>query len=151
MQWRSLYSVTRGWLEPYFSGLCVCWRAVKSRMLGWPSIKPGFHFRPKWPQWGVPNMLGFSPMLYLCLALGAALPVTYGVLKVQEARRVQAAFAKGEETGAARVAAAVSAKTAETVAAAEEGRTEVAAVPVDKAAIKALCAKSASCRNRGAL
>ena len=92
-------------------------------------------------------MLG-SPLMYLCIVLGAAISVQYGVLEVLEARSVDAAFRRGEETGAARVAAAV-AKSAETVEAVREAETETLAVPNDRARIAELCARSPACRDRG--
>lgn len=58
-------------------------------------------------------------------------------------------FAKGKAAGRIELAKEVNEASGRTVADADAGRAEVQPVPVDKVAIAALCAKSASCRDRG--
>jgi mevalonate pyrophosphate decarboxylase len=91
-----------------------------------------------------------NPLLWLCVALGLALPATYGTLKVLEARRVQVAYDKGVEAGKGQASTAtVTAATA--TAAAERQALEETPLTADKATIIARCKASASCRERGRL
>jgi hypothetical protein len=90
-----------------------------------------------------------NPMLWLCIILGLALPGVYGTMKVLEAKRVAAALTEGKRVGAAQVAAATAQKAQETVAKADEGEASAPVVPAEMAALKALCDRSASCRDRG--
>jgi len=93
-------------------------------------------------------MFPFSPQLYLILALLAAIPATYGVMTVKRQIAVSHAYEAGKRVGEEIVAAATTAKAREIVTAQAEGEASAAPVPADKAAIIALCQRSASCRER---
>ena len=90
----------------------------------------------------------FGPQIYLILALVAALPATYGIMTVKRQIAVSHAYAEGRKVGEETVAAAATARSREIVAAVAEGEASTPAVPADKAAIMALCQRSASCRER---
>ena len=89
-----------------------------------------------------------GPQLYLILALAAALPATYGVMTVKRQIAVSHAYEVGKRVGEETVAAATTKAAREIVTAQAEGEAAAAPVPADKAAIIALCQKSASCRER---
>ena len=90
----------------------------------------------------------FGPQIYLILALVAALPATYGVMWVKRELAVKAAYTQGQSAGAGQTAAATTKAAGKTVAAVAEGEAATPSVPADKAAIIALCQRSASCRER---
>ena len=90
----------------------------------------------------------FGPQLYLILALAAALPATIGVMTVKRQLAVAHAYEAGKRVGEEIVAATITAKAREIVTAQAEGEAAAPAVPADKAALIALCAKSTSCRDR---
>ena len=90
----------------------------------------------------------FGPQLYLILALAAALPATIGVMTVKRQLAVAHAYEAGKRVGEEIVAATITAKAREIVTAQAEGEASAPAVPADKAAIVALCQRSASCRER---
>ena len=89
-------------------------------------------------------------MLWLCLALGAALPATYGIMAVKRDMAATAAYKSGRDDAAKIIAAEVTSKSLETVERAEAGRTEAEPAPEDDVGLVALCRSSASCRERGA-
>lgn len=91
-----------------------------------------------------------GPMIYLVIALGAALPATYGVLKVKHSWEMKAAYDKGVEVGKG-FASTATVESATKTAAAERAATDETPLPADKAAIIALCKRSASCKERGTL
>ena len=91
------------------------------------------------------------PTLLLLLALGLSGPVTYGVMWVQRERAAHAAYESGKEAGIAEGRASGVAAASATVEARREAEAEVPPVPADKAALIALCKRSASCRERGSL
>jgi hypothetical protein len=90
----------------------------------------------------------FGPQIYLILALAAALPATIGVMTVKRQLAVAHAYEAGKKVGEEIVAATITAKAREIVTAQAEGEASAAPVPADKAAIVALCQRSASCRER---
>ena len=89
-----------------------------------------------------------GPQLYLILALVAAIPTTIGVMTVKRHIAVSHAYEAGKRVGAETVAATVSKQANDVVAAVSEGEAAAPVVSPEKAAIAALCAKSASCRER---
>lgn len=95
-------------------------------------------------------MISGSPLIWLCMVLGLALPATYGTMKVLEASRVQAAYDKGVAAGRSSASTAtVAAATA--TAAAEREATETTPLPANRAEILDLCKRSTSCREKGTL
>lgn len=89
-----------------------------------------------------------GPQLYLMLALALSGPVTYGVMWVKRERAVAVAYDKGHKAGAGSVAATVTEKASNTVAAVDAGEREAPAVSADRQKLIELCKKSASCRDR---
>ena len=57
--------------------------------------------------------MGFSPLLWLCLALGAALPATYGIMAVKRDMAATAAYKSGRDDAAKIIAAEVTSTHAE--------------------------------------
>jgi hypothetical protein len=99
-------------------------------------------------------MFGFSlstPLAVLALAGWAATAGTYGVMWISKERAKVAAYSKGHEDGAASVSAAGVKGAIDAARARLEAENETPAVPSDKAALAALCKRSASCRERGQL
>lgn len=95
-------------------------------------------------------MLSGSPLIWVCVVLGLALPATFGTMKVLEAKRVQAAYDKGVTAGKGSASTAtVAAATA--TAAAEREALETTPLPASKAEILERCKRSASCRERSTL
>lgn len=90
----------------------------------------------------------FGPQIYLILALLAAVPSTYGVMKMKQMRVEVAAFEAGKKVGAETVAATVSKQANDIIAAVSDGEATAPVVSAEKEAIAALCQKSASCRER---
>lgn len=95
-------------------------------------------------------MLSGSPLIWVCVVLGLALPATYGTMKVLEGFRVQAAYDKGVEAGKGSASTATVAAATET-AAAEREAFETTPLPASKAEILERCKRSASCRERSTL
>lgn len=89
-----------------------------------------------------------GPQVWLIAALFAAIPATYGVMKVKMHAVEIAAYAAGKKVGEETVAAAVTASAREVVAATLAGEASAAPVPQQREAIVALCQRSASCRER---
>ena len=89
-----------------------------------------------------------GPQVWLIAALFAAIPATYGVMKVKMHAVEIAAYNSGKKVGEETVAAATTKAAREIVTAQAEGEASAAPVPADKAAIVALCQRSASCRER---
>ena len=141
----TLYFKTLGFLGRCSAGLSSLGSAIPLRKLAWPRPSLAFPFPLKL---GVPSMFPFSPQLYLILALLAAIPATYGVMAVKRQIAVSHAYEAGKRVGEEIVAAATTAKAREIVTAQAEGEASAAPVPADKAAIIALCQRSASCRER---
>ena len=88
-----------------------------------------------------------GPLLYLCMALGAALPVTYGVMAVKNTWAVSAAYKQGKVDGAGAASAAGIDSANQTVGIIRDA--EETTPLVTGAAIRELCKKRASCRERG--
>lgn len=88
-----------------------------------------------------------GPMVYLVIALGLALPATYGALKVKHSWEMKAAYDKGIEVGKSFASAATVASATKT-AEAERAATDETPLPTDRADIIALCKRSASCKER---
>lgn len=104
---------------------------------------PAFPSLPKW----MLSMPG-SPLIWLCVALGLALPATYAVTKIKAAWEIQASYDKGVSAGKGMASASTVAAATETASAANEAEAATP-LPADKKAIIELCRKSASCRERG--
>src|SRR5262245_66474866 len=71
------------------------WSAVSSRLGALRSTLKAFLSPSKWRL----PMLSGSPLIWLCVVLGLALPAGYGTMKVLEARRVPLAYAHGFSAG----------------------------------------------------
>lgn len=89
-----------------------------------------------------------GPQIWLILALAASGPATYGVMKIQQHRVEIAAYGAGKAVGAQMVAAKVTEKATDTVAKVAEGEASIEPLSPEKAAIIAVCNRSASCRDR---
>lgn len=99
-----------------------------------------------------------GPMVYLCLALAAALPATYGYMAIKEKIVVGIAVSKERQAGIAvcndrvgQIERAHNSKVAESTKEARRAADLVPDPPATDAELAALCKKSASCRSRGSL
>lgn len=89
-----------------------------------------------------------SPQIYIIIALACAIPVTYGAMWTRMQIATHTAYEKGKTVGAEQVAAKTTEQASNTVNAVNAGEAEAPAIPPERAAIIALCNKSASCRDR---
>lgn len=99
-----------------------------------------------------------TPILYLVIALGAALPTLYGFMAVKEKYAVAMAVGIEKSNGIAvcngRVAEIERVHNAKVAASTKEAARAADLVPdppASDAELAALCKKSASCRSRGSL
>src|SRR5688572_2680661 len=99
MHWADWLWITLGLLGLLSLAWCLYWPGVASRLSGWRNMLPAFPSLPKWQSWRWPDMLSGSPMMWVVVVLGLALPATFGTMKVLEAKRVQAAYDKGVTAG----------------------------------------------------
>jgi hypothetical protein len=106
------------------------------------------------PTLGGLKAVPLSVWLVLLSVIGPA--VTYGAMKVQSKVAIAAAvkIARAEEISTCRVkiggvVSAVNQEAMKRIAAAKAAGSAVTATPEDAKALKALCDKSASCRERG--
>jgi hypothetical protein len=96
-------------------------------------------------------MLPGSPMLWLVLVLGAALPATYGITKTKAMWEAKAAYDKGVEAGKGLAATAALSAATETARAEREAEATNSPTPTQHEALIALCKKDRNCRSRGKL
>jgi hypothetical protein len=95
-------------------------------------------------------MIPGSPMLWLLAISLAAVPVTYGVTKLNAQREVKAAYEQGKQAGLG-AASATTVASATKTAEAERAAEDATPLLTDRAEAIALCKRSASCRERGTL
>mgnify|MGYP001585293735 FL=1 len=148
MRWVDWLAVTLGLLAAFLVALCLSSSAVVSKLQGLKSMLPAFPSLPKWPSWRLSEMLSGSPLIWLCVVLGLALPATYGVLKVKSTWEVRAAYDKGVDAGKGQASVATvdaAKKTADAIRQADE---EVF-IRADRKAVYERCKRAASCRERG--
>jgi hypothetical protein len=89
-------------------------------------------------------------MLWLLGISLMALPVTYGVTKLNGQREAKAAYEQGKSAGLGAASTATLAGATKTAEAERAAEAETP-LPADRAAVIALCKRSASCRERGTL
>ncbi len=95
-------------------------------------------------------MLPGSPLLWLSVVLGLALPVTYGVTKIIAAREAKAAYAEGKQAGLGSASTATVASATKT-AQAERAAEDATPLTAERSALIAACKATSSCRDRGTL
>jgi hypothetical protein len=94
-------------------------------------------------------MLPGSPLLWLAIVGVISGPATYGVMKVQEARKWRLAYDQGVDAGKGLAATAALSAATDTARAEREAEVVVSPVPADHAALVARCNKDRACRDRG--
>ena len=96
-------------------------------------------------------MLPGSPLIWLCVALGAALPIGSGVVKFNEGRHLAAAYAEGMAAGKGQAATTTVVEATKTAEARREAEADTP-LPIDKQAINELCKRRPkSCREASSL
>jgi hypothetical protein len=91
-----------------------------------------------------------NPLIWLALVGWLLAGGVYGFQKLQQGRQWQVAYDEGLEAGKGATASTALAAAVET-AKEERKAIEDTPLPPDKAAVIALCKRSASCRERGTL
>lgn len=94
-------------------------------------------------------MLPGSPLLWLAIVGLVSGPATYGVMKVQEARKWRLAYDQGVDAGNGLAATATVAAATDTARAEREAEAVVPPVPAKHEALVARCNRDRACRDRG--
>lgn len=94
-------------------------------------------------------MIPGSPMLWLIGALTLALPVTYGVTKLNAAREAKASYAEGKQAGLGSASTQTVGAATKTAQAGREAEASVPPVSLDRAKRIEACKRDFACRDRG--
>ncbi len=145
---RTMLLLTRG-LPGRFSWV---WRSGGSRawkrLLELPKPRLEFPSLPKLPSWGLPSM---TPTIWLGGAVAACLALFAAGVTIKHRAQLEAALATGKAIGTGEASKATLEAATKTAEAERQAAEEVGTVTADRAAILALCRRSASCKERSSL